>query len=383
MNIGIFTDSFTPEINGVVTSLQLLIADFRRRGHDVYIFAPNNSFSTRYSPETNTSRYPSILVLGQQVRLALPFIRTRDIAALNLDIIHVHTPGFIGMTGVRFGKKLKIPSVYTYHTRVERYARYYIHLPAWLEKGTLAFVAKRFYDKHDAIIAPSEGIKKELEKIVSKPITVIPTGVDIEANRKMAAASNAREIFEKYRLKPTDDLLITASRVGKEKNIRFIVDAFPKIRAVCPNAKLLIAGDGPDRKSLEKHAREIAGQDIIFLDFLKQEQLFSLCRLSKIFLFASFTETQGMVILEAMAMGLPVVALAAPGVEDLMAGEAGGFMVKDDPDDFVKKTVALLKDKALWENKSQGSARRAKDFSVDKMTERVIEIYRQVSKKPI
>lgn len=382
MNIGIFTDSFTPEVNGVVTSLQLFIAAFRQRGHDVFIFAPNDGFKKKHLFEINVRRYPSILILGKQVRLAVPMIRAHTVASLNLDIIHVQTFGPIGFAGARVGKKLRIPLVYTYHTRVERYAHYYLHLPYWLERGLLTLVAKRFYSKHDFLVAPSEGIKKELEKYVAKPVVVIPTGVDIETNRRLADKNDPWKILEKHGLKSTDGLLITAGRIGKEKNFRFVVDVFPKIKMACPNAKLLVAGDGPDKESLMEYAQKIVNQkDIVFLDFLKHEELFSLYKVAKIFLFASLTETQGMVILEAMTLGLPVVALSSTGVEDLMAGDIGGFMTKNSVEDFVQKTIRLLKEKSLWENKSREALRRAQDFSIEKMTEKTVGLYRELVEK--
>ena len=125
MNIGIFTDSFTPEINGVVTSIQLLTSNFQKMGHEVFIFAPNNGLKIEHSTQNYTNRYPSILILGKQFRLAIPLIKSLDVKKLNLDIIHIQTPGPIGIAGIKIAKKLKIPLVYTYHTRIERYAQYY------------------------------------------------------------------------------------------------------------------------------------------------------------------------------------------------------------------------------------------------------------------
>lgn len=376
MNIGIFTDSFTPEVNGVVTSLQLFIANFQKLGHEVFIFAPNKDFKIEHSSKNHNHRYPSILIMGKQLRLAIPVIKAKDISALHLNIIHVQTPGPIGIAGTKFGKKLKIPLVYTYHTRVERYAQYYLHLPAWLEKGTFALIAKKFYNKHDAIIAPSEGIKKELEKFVTKPILVIPTGVDNITNQKLVNKYNKQETLKKYNLQPTDTIFITASRMGKEKNISFIIDAFAKIKTTLPNAKLLIAGNGPDKESLIDYSEQTYNtKDILFLGFLKHEELFSLYSLAKIFLFSSFTETQGMVVLEAMSAGLPVVALKATGVEDMLSDNIGGFITENNIEEFSQKVITLIKDESLWKNKNQEALQRAGDFSIEKMADKVIDLY--------
>ncbi|MFA6486166.1 MAG: glycosyltransferase [Candidatus Magasanikbacteria bacterium] len=381
MKIGIFTDSFTPQINGVTTSLLLLISGLRAQGHEVYIFAPNNSLKLENQPETNTRRYPSILVWGDQVRLAVPMIRAVTVAKLGLDIIHVHTPGPIGMAGTRVGAKLGLPLVYTYHTRVERYAHYYLHLPSWMEKGTLALIAKRFYDLHDAIVAPSRGIKNELAQYITKPITVIPTGINIAENQQMTDENFIPKFFKKYNLAPTDQLLITASRISKEKNIQFVIEAFEKIQKSCPNAKLLIAGNGPDKESLMNEIKKTNQKSIIFLDFLKHEQLFALYRLSKAFLFASTTETQGLVVLEALAMGLPVVALTATGIEDMLMNNIGGFMTTPDQNIFADKAISLISDPILWTKKNQEALRRAQDFSDEKTTGQMLELYKNLIQK--
>ena len=309
-------------------------------------------------------------------------MRSKAVAKLNLDIIHIHTPGPIGMAGMRVGKKLKIPLVYTYHTRVERYAQYYLHLPAWLEKGTLAVISKRFYNKHNFVIAPSQGIKNEIQKYVKVPIEVIPTGVDVKANQSKAEKINVQEILDKYNLKSTDDLFITASRIGKEKNIGFIIDAFCKIKEKCPRAKFLIAGGGPEKETFVKYVKTLKyADDIIFLGFLHQEELFALYKVAKVFLFSSLTETQGMVILEAMTMGLPVVALNAIGVEDLMTGNVGGFMTENDLDIFTNRALELVNNSVLWQEKKQQALIQAENFSIEKMGDKVISIYHELSSK--
>jgi len=381
MKIGIFTDSFIPEVNGVVTSLQLFIAEFRRRAHEVFLFYPNNGLHLKNNPSDRTYCFPSILIWGKQFRFAFPFLRSKKIAFLNLDIIHNHTPGSIGWAGLHLAKKFKIPAVYTYHTRVERYAQFYLHLPAWLENATFTAVSKGFYNRHNLIIAPSKGIKKELEQYVKKPIEVIPTGIDIKANLEKASRINPQEILAKYNLKITNDLLITASRIGKEKNIGFLFEAFCKIKKNCPNAKLLVAGGGPEKEAFVKYAASLdCGRDIIFLGFLKQEELFSLYQVAKVFLFSSFTETQGLVVLEAMAMGLPVVALEAVGVEDLMENNQGGFMTENNNYIFSQKVVALINDFNLWQEKKESALKQAQNFSIEKMGDKLIEVYERLIK---
>lgn len=382
MNIGIFTDCYTPEVNGIVTSLRLFITAFRARGHSVFIFAPDNEDKDD-SDEITIERFPSTLVWGKQVRLSLPFIKSKNIATLNLDIIHVQTPGPIGMVGTRLGKKLHIPLVYTYHTRIERYAHFYAHLPLWVEKGALTFAAKVFYNRHAVVVAPSTGIKRELSSYVKSPISVIPTGVDTIKNQAQAKTVDVADVLRRYGVAPNDEFVITTSRLGKEKNISFIIDAFCSLHNKRPATKLLIVGDGPDRDDLATYAANSACRDhIIFLGFQTQSTLFALYQKAKVFVFSSLTETQGMVVLEALTMGLPVVALAGTGTEDLLAGDMGGFMVAPHPELFTQKILELVTSDKLWEQKHLEALQRATEFSIEKMAERMLVLYTTLTKNP-
>jgi glycosyltransferase involved in cell wall biosynthesis len=375
MNIGIFTDCYTPEVNGIVTSLRLFINAFRVRGHSVFIFAPDNE-NKNDADEINVERFPSTLVWGKQVRLSLPFIKSKKIAALNLDIIHVQTPGPIGMVGTRLGKKLHIPLVYTYHTRIERYAHFYAHLPLWVEKGALTFAAKVFYNRHAVVVAPSNGIKRELSSYVKSPISVIPTGIDTKKNQAQARTVDAADLLRRYGVAPSDEFIITTSRLGKEKNISFIIDAFCSLHSKRPATKLLIVGEGPDREDLANYAANSACRDhIIFLGLQPHDTIFALYQKAKVFVFSSLTETQGMVVLEALTMGLPVVALAGTGTEDLLAGDMGGFMVAPHPELFTQKILELVTCDKLWEQKHLEALQRATEFSINNMAERMLALY--------
>ena len=255
-------------------------------------------------------------------------------------------------------------------------------MPANFEKTTFSLVARKIYNKHDVIIAPSEGIKKELEKFITKPIIVIPTGINNSLNKNLINENSKKRILEKYNLKPEDILLITTSRIAKEKNIQFIIDSFSKIKKTHPRTKLLIAGDGPDKDSLMEYAQNTENNsDIIFLGFLKHDELFSLYNLAKLFIFSSLTETQGLVILEAMSVGLPVVAVSAPGVEDMLSDNQGGFITTNDQEDFIQKINSLLENSNLWNNKKQEALQKAQNFSIENMALKIINLYTNLLKK--
>lgn len=376
MNIGIFTDSFTPEVNGVVTSLQLFISEFRRQGHSVFVFAPNDCLHSDYS--TDTKKFPAILIFGKQFRLSLPHIETKEVKNLNLNIIHIHTPGTIGIAGLRLAKKLKIPTVYTYHTSVEKYAQYYLHLPKWTENKIFFLTATNFYNKNKTIIAPSQGIKNTLQKFLKSPIEVIPTGVDIQKIQSCSQNGRALEILKQHNLNPDDQFLITASRLGKEKNIEFVINAFAKIKTKNPKAKLLIVGSGPNENNLKTLAKNIDSQNIIFLGRLNQDDLFALYKYAQIFLFASLTETQGLVVLEALTMSLPVAAIKATGVEDLLENNTGGILVKNDLEEFAEAINNLINNQELLKNKKIEAVSQAEKFSIEKMAKKTLDTYQKL-----
>ena len=381
MNIGIFTDTFTPEINGVVTSIQSFIAIFEKQGHEVFLFAPNAGFTTEQAPERHTRRYPSVLVWGKQIRLSVPMIRTSVVEPLKLDVIHVQSPGPIGMAAVRIGKKLNIPLVYTYHTRVEKYAHFYLHWPEWTENSTYRLLAKTFYNRFDVIVTPSLGIKNELAKYIKKPMVVVPTGVNAWECQQLAASCSRTKILQRYDLETTDQLLITASRLGKEKNITFIIDSLCEALLTNPRVKLLIAGDGPDKDDLVEYVKQKkCGSNVIFLGFVSHAELFALYQASKAFVFASLTETQGLVVLEAFAMGLPVVAVKAVGVEDMVSGDVGGYLVEQEAYFFAKKASLLLQDQTVWNKKHEEALHRAEEYSIERMAGKILGLYQSLLK---
>jgi glycosyltransferase involved in cell wall biosynthesis len=226
------------------------------------------------------------------------------------------------------------------------------------------------------VVAPSNGIKRELSSYVKSPISVIPTGIDTKKNQAQARTVDAADLLRRYGVAPSDEFIITTSRLGKEKNISFIIDAFCSLHSKRPATKLLIVGEGPDREDLANYAANSACRDhIIFLGLQPHDTIFALYQKAKVFVFSSLTETQGMVVLEALTMGLPVVALAGTGTEDLLAGDMGGFMVAPHPELFTQKILELVTSDKLWEQKHLEALQRATEFSINNMAERMLALY--------
>ena len=239
-----------------------------------------------------------------------------------------------------------------------------------------------FVNKHDAVIAPSSGIKRELRSFgVTRPIEIIPTGIDVQKTNSLANAKNPKEILKKYNLANVDKLIISTGRLDKEKNLEFLLATMPLVFQKQPLAHLLIVGDGGWKQKLEEKVGQLGlEKNITFMGFMKHEDIFPIYKIAKVFIFSSLTETQGLAPLEAMAVGLPVVALKATGIEDLITDNQGGFMIEQpNTDEFAQAIIKLLEDRALYKVKSEEARRRADNFSIEKTTQALIDLYKNTN----
>lgn len=385
MNVGIFTDTFSPDINGVTTSVNTVRNGLIRHGQDVFIVAPNNRFRYGTDPAERVWRLPSVPFYGERrFRFVFPVsFHQADIFRLPLEIVHTQTPFPVGALGYILAKSKGLPLIHTYHTRYQEYG-HYLHLPVRMLRAiskTGMNSILRFVGGHDAVIAPSSSIKRELESFgIHKPIHIIPTGIDIERAERLSLGNDSSNILRPFGISSQDEYLIFASRLGKEKNISFILDAMRIIATKKPSLKLVIVGDGDVKRSLTAYAARIGLRNrVVFTGFLSHEALFPLYRRARVMLFSSLTETQGLVILEAMALGVPVVALRATGVEDALAGDQGGFLIEPGSyETFAAKVIALVDNNGLRAQKSEEAQVRAAEFSIETTTKNLIALYESV-----
>lgn len=381
MNIGIFTECYHPILNGVVVSVETYKNELTRLGHNVFIFAP--SHPNYQDKDTNVYRFSSISYpspTNYRLPFPYPFLIFKKIKELNLDIIHTQSPFFIGQIAKYISCKFKLPLIFTFHTKYHEYTHYVPVIPRAILKWTMKKYATFFCNKCDAIVAPSEDIKDMLLKFnVKKDIFVIPTGVNIQEIENISPAN----LREKYNISPDDFILIYAGRLAKEKNIYFLLDVFVKILEKKKNIYFLIIGGGPEEEKIKEKMKEmqLAGK-VIITGMLPQKDVISYLKSSDIFVFSSLTETQGLVILEAQAVGLPVVALDADGVREVIHHGQDGFLLENEVDNFVEQVLRLLKDdneRRIISNKAKENAR---NFSSSKQAERLIDVYRKMTNLP-
>ncbi len=378
MRVGFFSDSYYPYISGVVRSIDLFSRELRLLGHDVYIFAPDY-------PECETEPYiyrfssvpaPSV----PDFRLAIPFMPniTEKVRELNLDVIHTHSPFMMGRLASALAKKLTLPLVFTYHTNYEEFA-HYIPLSQKTARRLTVRVTKDFCNRCDVVITPTPIIKSSLSNFgVESPIKVIPTGVDIEKYQR----GNKFWMRRRYRFQQEDQVLLYVGRLGEEKNLFFLLDLVKDLMEEMPNLYLMLVGKGPEEKIFRRAAANWDLEHrIIFTGIVTPQKVIDYYLGADIFVFPSKNETQGLVILEAMAAGLPVIAVDKGGPTAIIEDGVDGFLAKADKEEFKTRIKELLKDQSKRKRMGEEARKKANILSACEMTKRLEQIYLEISGK--
>ena len=374
MRIGFFTNTYLPATGGIITVLENYEKEMEKRGHDVFIFAAGHRDYQDKDPRV--FRFRSI-DLHYKVSYPLPIISSRRISKiikeLKLDIIHSQHFFICGQIAWYYAQKFNIPLVFTQHTRYDFYTHYVPYLPKEISIPLAEILCVFYADTSDVVIAPTQDIKESLLKYkVKKPIFVIPSGIYLEKFSEM----NNQAIRRKYNISENKLLLLTVSRLNPEKNISFLLKSFRKIILKYPNTYFMIVGDGPSRKELELQATKLGiRKKIIFTGNIHQDKIPFYYNTADIFLFSSFTETQGIVIAEAMAASLPVVAIEANGVKDVIINKENGFLTSDNIDDFSQTVIKLIDNPDLRKNISKKARKTAKKFSIEHTTQKILNLY--------
>jgi len=394
MKVVMFTDAYWPRINGVTVSVDSFSRSLVTAGHQVLIvcsfYPEEGNAPVPISRNTETGEDPQIV----RVPSIPAFITKEDripkyskwywvfkqVENFDPDIVHINTEMMIAEFGFWYAKTHNLPSIYTFHTMWEDYTPHYFYMfPSFLVKivtrGILKIVVSRSY----RMIVPTPQIDVVVQKYRPKVKTfLLPTGIEPELfDHDEAECVVFREKLEEAfpRLKGKR-ILLFAGRIGKEKNIGFLLEIFPAILAKHPDAVLLIAGNGPDMDYFKNEARKAGIEDnCVFTGYVERRDLALIYAISEIFVFPSLTDTQGLVTLEAMFSGTPVVAIGAMGTLMVMGGDNGGFMVPNDPGAFTGRVLELLDDPELRRRKSREARTYAYSWSIEELTKKLVEIY--------
>jgi 1,2-diacylglycerol 3-alpha-glucosyltransferase len=374
MRVGLFTNNYLPFRGGVTTAVETLRLGLEALGHRSWVFAPASQqphpdppFVFRY-PSIPAPTYPGFsLPLPVSTRLA------RLARGLELDVVHVHHPFLLGLTGRRLARRQRRPLVFTYHTRYEKYA-HYVPLPQRLVRGLAVRLACRFADSADLIVAPSSHVADTLRaRGVRAPIAVIPTGVDLTVFRP-----GSRERARRRLGLPPDGLIcLYAGRLDREKSLERVLDAFESIAAAVSGATLHLVGKGSHARALaERAGTGRASHRIVFHGGLAREALPDYYRAADLFLFASETETQGLVLAEAHACALPAVAVRASGVDEVVSDGETGLLTKAESGEMADAAIGLLLDAERRAAMGQAGRRLAESrFSAQRQIEAMVAHY--------
>ncbi|MEG2348222.1 MAG: glycosyltransferase family 4 protein [Clostridia bacterium] len=391
MKIGIFTDGYNPTTSGVVTSVNMLEQEMRKRGHEVYIFAPSKSTAMPNEKQYLYMLHSMPLLVAKQYKNRIATFYSREVASkikdLKLDIIHTQSEFSLGLFGKIISRKFDIPFVHTYHTMWEDYMHYIIPI-----KGTRNIYPKRFartiiknfVTKSECIITPSKKTEKYLKyrcKITNKPIFVIPTGIDIKPFEKSNFTKCDKDkLKESLGIEKDDQVILFLGRIGEEKSIDIIMNNMPTIFSKHTKVKFLIVGEGPSKSSLEEQAKKLNIQDkVIFTGKVIWSDVPKYYNLADVFVNASLTETQGLTFVEAMAAGLPIVARYAPNLSEFILHGQNGMLAKKDSD-FSNYILSILDDNVLSKKLEDNGYITAKEYSVEKFGDRLELIYLEIIK---
>lgn len=384
MRIGLFTDTYLPNINGVATSVNQLELELIKHGHTVFIITSSNE--TKVTVEKNVIRVPGVQLkklYGYSFSGIYSFFAARFIRKLDLDVIHVHTEYGVGIFGRLMATQLRLPLVYTYHTMMEDYTHYFTKATLGrFEKQVKKFLissSKFFADKCTELIVPSTKTYEAMKRYgVTNHINVIPTGIDISKySTENIDEEEVKIIRKKYGLHKNDFVAIFVGRLAPEKSVNIIIDAFRRLKDNHINdIKLLIVGDGPSYDDLEKMIeKDKLGKIIKLVGPVSNEDVASYYHSADVFVSTSTTETQGLTFIEAMASHLPVICCYDDNLKNLIDDKKNGFFVKDEQE-LANELIDMADMSEDKYNRLSNNARlKAQEFSSTLFYEKVILVY--------
>ena len=344
MNIGLYTDTYFPQISGVATSIKTLKDALERQGHNVFIFTTTDPNVKKGTVEPNVFRFSSIpFVSFTDRRIAFRglFEATKVAKEVNLDIVHTQTEFALGTIGKYVAHQLDIPAIHTYHTMYEDYLHYILNGHLLRPYHVKQFV-KSYLKNMDGCIAPSGRVEELLRRYgVQSPIRVIPTGVDIQS---MNSDAN-RDVRKDLGIDADAPVILTLSRIAAEKKINHILNVLPAIIEEIPNVKFVIAGDGPDVKVLQEQVERLTLEDyVIFAGNVDHGDVGNYYRMADIFVSASDTETQGLTYVEALVAGTPCVVYDTDYTENIFDKDIFGRRFNTQQE-MQEEIISLLKQK--------------------------------------
>lgn len=378
MRIGIFTNSYLPIVSGVVNAIECIRRSLTERGHQVYIIGPH--YSGYQDQNDFVLRYPSFrLFKDVDFPIAVPFAPkiSAKLKKLRLDIIHAQHPFLLGVTGAKLAKAQKIPLVFTYHTRYEQYVHYVpIKISQqWISRFVENAVAS-YLKQCDAIIVPSASILDVVKaQGGGSRLHLIPNAIPLEPFMN----ADGNEIIKKYSLEDKR-IAIFVGRLAPEKNLDFLLRATAHLISNLPDFQLLLVGDGPHRSALENLTRELRlERHVIFTGMVNPSFVPSYLAASQLFVMPSTSEVNPLALLEAMASGVPIVGINAPGAQDVVISGQNGILTNDNEIEFSQAIQTLLLNPLQQEKMGKQAKLKAEEFSAAAQAKKLEALYSRLT----
>lgn len=382
MRIGMFSDSYTPYISGVVRSIQTLRQGIERAGHEVYVFGPRYPALSPGEDEDRVIRFPSIAApLYPEFRIPVPRSRAAEAAAarLGLHVLHAHTPFVMGRVALRVARTLDLPLCFTFHTRYDVYLRHYARFAGDVLAPLLNAYVRRFCNQCQLVIVPTRAIyRRVLELGVQTRVEVVPSGVPVARFASGDPATRAR-VRGQLGVDPDAIMMLYAGRLSREKNLPLLLEAFRQVASTTPDAILVLVGDGPLREELARKvaAWELTGR-VRFAGAVPPERIAGYYQAADIYVFPSVTETQGLAVIEAMAAGLPVVAVGSEVLEEIVRDGQEGLVTAETPGDLAGACERLLRDPGLRARMGKEAQATARAYDSDVVLTRMLRLYEEL-----
>lgn len=378
MRILFVSDVYFPRVNGVSTSIRTFTRALEQLGHEVHLIAPNYLAHQPRNP--CITRIPARRVpLDPEDRLMSRRAAMQQAGLLHasapFDIVHVHTPFVAHYTGVALARRWGVPCVETYHTFFEEYLFHYVPLvpKAWMRAAARRLSRAQCNDV-GAVVVPSTAMRDVLLRYgIRTRMDIIPTGMELDRFR----GGDGARFRQKHAISSDRPVMLHVGRVAFEKNIEFLLAVLERVRRRIPNVLFIIAGEGPARRSLELKVQHLGlRNNTRFIGYLDREHgLLDCYRAANCKVFASRTETQGLVLLEAMALGVPVVSTAIMGTIDVLQSGSGAIVVYEDADDFSDAVIRVLTDPSEHSSLSKAGQDYVRAWSSDELAVRLVDMY--------
>lgn len=376
LRIGLFTDTYAPQVNGVSISLQLVSEGLKKRGHQVTIFAPR--FPGYHDEQPSVVRLPSLKYLNDPPIYVAVLGTPRSTWSLtrkHFDVLHAHSPLSVGLLAYLTASTKNLPLIYTYHTSITDYTHYlkFIGGTGIIRHGARWF-STASTNLGDQIVVPSPKFRRLLlEQKVNKPIHTIPNGIDLS---NFKAAKHPGSLRNRLGIRMDAPVLLSLGRMDPEKHLDFLVDAFALLVTQHPDARLVFAGDGSARKGLEEKVAGLHLKDRVhFLGMVNRTDIPDVLHDATVFLSASITEVHPISVIEAIACGLPLVAVQDEAFEGMIENDQNGYLVPMDVKVFSERLSALITDPEKLERFGKKSAELSQKFSIEGQVETLENLY--------